>query len=104
MTHTFALIIGIDRSDTRLDIATLDPATQCATAHIVSTDPAAMLRWFEHQRQLLPAQARIGVAFEEPATNLIVFFSQFVDVSLYPLNPAAVRSYCKSFAISGAHT
>ncbi|HEY5893381.1 MAG TPA: IS110 family transposase [Chthoniobacterales bacterium] len=104
MTHTFALIIGIDRSDTRLDIATLDPVTQSATAHTVSTDPAAMRQWFEHQRQSLPAQARIGVAFEEPATNLIVFFSQFEGVSLYPLNPAAVRSYCKSFAISGAHT
>ena len=49
-------------------------------------------------------KAPYAVAFEQPATNLIVFFSQVTDVILCPLNPAAVRSYCGRFTISGAHT
>lgn len=104
MTPTFALLIGIDRSDTRLDICTLDAASGQPTAHTVSTNPRALREWFAAQCRDLPPGARIAVAFEQPATNLIVFFSQFAQVALYPLNPAAVRSYCKSFAISGAHT
>ena len=35
----------------------------------------------------------------------LVFFSQFEGVvGIYPLNPAAVRSYCRSFALSNAHS
>ena len=101
---SFDLLIGIDRSDSRLDIATCDPVTGQTAAHTVSTDPAALRGWFERQRAALPSHAHVAVAFEQPATNLLVFFSQFAGVTLYPLNPAAVRSYCKSFALSGAHT
>jgi hypothetical protein len=37
---------------------------------------------------------------EQPAPNLIVFFSQFEGVvGIDPLNPGAVRSYCRSFAL-----
>jgi transposase len=104
MNTTFALLIGIDRSDARLDICTLDPAALHPQLHTVSTDPAALREWFEIQRRALPEGSRIAIAFEQPATNLIVFFAQFAGVTLYPLNPAAVRSYCKSFTISGAHT
>jgi transposase len=104
MNSPFALLIGIDRSDARLDISTLDGASAHSEAHTVSTNPRALREWFDDQRRSLPEGARIAVAFEQPATNLIVFFSQFAQVALYPLNPAAVRSYCKSFTISGAHT
>ena len=104
MNQSHALYIGIDRSDTRLDLCTLDAATGGTSLHTVSTDPGALRKWFAAQRAALPDGSRIAVAFEQPATNLIVFFSQFAEVTLYPLNPAAVRSYCKSFTISGAHT
>jgi hypothetical protein len=49
-------------------------------------------------------KTRVVVAFEQSAPNLIVFFSQFEEVIIYPLNPAAVRSYCRSFTVSNAHS
>lgn len=104
MNSNFALLIGIDRSDARLDLCTLVGPGGQPQAHTVSTNPRALHAWFDAQLRALPQGARVGVAFEQPATNLIVFFSQFAQVDLYPLNPAAVRSYCKSFTISGAHT
>jgi len=36
--------------------------------------------------------------------SFVLFFSQFSDVVVFPLNPAAVRSYCRSFAVSNAHS
>ena len=46
---------------------------------------------------------RVVVAFEQPAPNLVVFFSQFERVVIYPLNPPAVLSYCRSLAVSNVH-
>ena len=80
MNPTFALLIGIDRSDARLDICTLDGAAGSPQLHTVSTNPRALREWFEARLSELPAGSRIAVALEQRATNLIVFFSQFPQV------------------------
>ena len=50
------------------------------------------------------AKRALWAPLNNPRRNLVVFFSQFEGVVNYPLNPAAVRSYCRSFAVSNAHS
>ena len=49
----------------------------------VSKDPAALHPWMESWRKRGAAGTRVVVAFEQPAPNLIVFFSQFERASLH---------------------
>jgi transposase len=104
MNSPNAFFIGIDRSDKHLDFTVLDGAGELVERGKVSTDPAALHPWMERWRNRGAANMRVVVAFEQPAPNLVVFFSQFEGVVIYPLNPAAVRSYCRSFAVSNAHS
>jgi hypothetical protein len=105
MNSSNAFFIGIDRSDKHLDFTVLDGTGKVIERGKVSTDPAALHPWMETWRERVAVGGRIVVAFEQPAPNLIVFFSQFEGVvGIYPLNPAAVRSYCRSFALSNAHS
>jgi transposase len=105
MNIPYALFIGIDRSDKHLDFTVLDGTGNVIKRGKVSTDPAALHPWMETWREHVAVGAHVVVAFEQPAPNLIVFFSQFEGVvGIYPLNPAAVRSYCRSFALSNAHS
>jgi hypothetical protein len=93
MNTPYALLIGIDRSDKDLDFTVLDGTGKVIERGKVSTDPAALHPWMETWRERVAVGGRIVVAFEQPAPNLIVFFSQFEGVvGIYPLNPAAVRS------------
>ena len=98
------LFIGIDRSDKQLDFTVLDGAGGLIERGKVSTDPAALHPWIEGWRNRGAANTRVVIAFEQPAPNLVVFFGQFEGIVIYPLNPAAVRSYCRSFAVSNAHS
>ena len=103
MNTPYALFIGIDRSDKHLDFTVLDGTGKVIERGKVSPRRASSLE--ETWRERVAVGGRIVVAFEQPAPNLIVFFSQFEGVvGIYPLNPAAVRSYCRSFALSNAHS
>lgn len=55
MNPTFALLIGVDRSDTRLDLCTLDPSASSPRLHTESTDPRPLREWFDSQRRAVPA-------------------------------------------------
>jgi transposase len=104
MKNSIAFSIGIDRSDRHLDFTVLDANGVVLDHGRVGSDPSALHPWFEALRSKCPEGCSVAVAFEQPAPNLIVFFSQFDCVVLYGLNPAAVRSYCRSFSSCGAHT
>ena len=75
-----ALFIGIDRSDKQLDFTVLDDAGELIERGKVSTDPGALHPWMEGWRNRGAANTRVVVAFEQPAPNLVVFFSQFEGV------------------------
>ena len=59
----------------------------------------------ETWRERVAVGGRIVVALEQPAPNLIVFFSQFEGVvGIYPLNPAAVRSLLPKLRFEATRT
>jgi transposase len=103
-TRHARIFVGLDRSDRHLDFAALDGGGRPAGGGRVSTAPEALHGWMEELLGRLAPGGQLAVAFEQPAPNLVAFFCGFPGVAVYPLNPAAVRSYCRSFAVSNAHT
>ena len=98
----YDLIIGIDRSDKEIEIASVDIHDQRST-HTVSTEPVELHRWWNSLREQY-RQSTIAVAFEQPARNLIAFFEFEPDVTIYALNPSSIWAYRQSLTPSRAHT
>lgn len=98
----YDLIIGIDRSDKEIEIATIDQSGH-RSSQTVSTEPVEMHRWWKRLRSQYPG-ARIAVAFEQPARNLIAFFEFESDLTIYALNPSSIWAYRQSLTPSRAHT
>ena len=99
---SFDLIVSLDRSDKTLAVAVLDVARDAFLIECdVSTAPEALDAWWQNlQRE--HAQARIAVAFEQPAPNLIAFFASRRPAAIYALNPSATFSYRNALTVSHA--
>ena len=99
---SFDLIVSLDRSDKTLAIAVLDVATDTfLDERDLASSPEALDAWW-HELRGEHAGARIAVAFEQPAPNLIAFFAARRPTAIYALNPSATFSYRNALTVSHA--
>jgi transposase len=92
--------LGCDRSDAHLDL-TLLGADLTAESLRLPARAASVEAWLNAWRRRFPGH-QLCVCFEQPAANLIVLFSRFEFVRLYPVNPATLKSYRETFVVSRA--
>jgi transposase len=92
--------LGCDRSDAHLDL-TLLGADLTPESLRLSARAASVETWLGTWRRRFP-QHQLCVCFEQPAANLIVLFSRFEFVRLYPVNPTTLKNYRETFVVSRA--
>ena len=98
----FDLVIGMDRSDRKVDLHLLDLPAHTEQPATLSTDPAALQAWVADLRQRFPRH-RVAIVFEQPANNLIGFLSQYAWITLYPINPISLQKFRETFVVSRAN-
>lgn len=101
MSNRFDYIIAIDRSDAKLDVCTVlnDPEAD-PDIEQVENSPEALSGWLKQLEPLFPG-LRAAVIFEQPAADLLAFFSSR-DVALYPINPKILAKFREAFVSSRA--
>jgi transposase len=97
------LIVSLDRSDTSVAVVLLRSDASIVAEQTVSTAPEALDQWWRQLQAEYP-QARLIVAFEQPAPNLLAFFVPRHPAAIYALNPSATWAYRRSLAVSHART
>lgn len=99
--HPFHLLIGLDRSDTKADLACLDTRSGRRWSQSLDTTPESLHDWMAQLRQDYP-RARIAVCLEHPAVNLILFLETCPCITLVPVNPLTLQKFREAFVISRA--
>ena len=74
--HPYDLVIGLDRSDRKVDLHLIDTRTGNAQKQTVATSPEALHAWLAQLRLDHP-QERVAICLEQPAANLIVFLETY---------------------------
>jgi transposase len=98
----YDLLVSLDRSDRTAALALLDLSTGALlTESVLDLAPEALDGWWRTLRAAHP-QARIAVAFEQPAPNLLAFFAPRQPAAIYALNPSATWAYRRSLTVSRA--
>lgn len=98
----YDLLVSLDRSDKTAALALMDLREGCfITEELIDLAPEAMEAWWRALRAAHP-QARIAVAFEQPAPNLLAFFAPRKPAAIYALNPSATWAYRQSLTVSRA--
>ena len=99
----FALVIGLDRADQKVDLCQLGGSQAASGCSTVSTSPEALLNWFETLRKDHPL-GRIGLCLEAPAANLLAFFATHAPwLELYPVNPLTLKRFRETLVLSRAN-
>jgi transposase len=98
----YDLLVSLDRSDRTAALALFD-FTRGAFLSETELDlaPEALDAWWRSLRTAHP-QARIAVAFEQPAPGLLAFFGPRQPAAIYALNPSATWAYRQSLTVSRA--
>lgn len=99
----YDIIFGIDRSDSSLEVMQFKAEGFKFERHTVSTSAEGLHDYFGPWLRQAD-KLRIAVAFEQPAPNLVMFFSQFENISIYPLNPVSPKKYRETFQASSHRT
>ena len=102
-TPSFDMVVALDRSDATAAVAVFNLTSGALTQTEISTAPEALEVWWAQLRAKNPG-ARIAVAFEQPAPNLLAFFAARPPAAILPLNPSAIWAYRQSLTVSRAHT
>ncbi len=97
---SYDLLVSLDRSDRSAALALLDLRSGECRKQTLDLAPEALDAWWRALRESHP-QARIAVAFEQPAPNLLAFCSAR-EVAIYALNPSSVWAYRQSLVVSRA--
>jgi transposase len=97
---SYDLLVSLDRSDRSAALALLDLHSGECREQTLDLAPEALDAWWRALREGHP-QARIAVAFEQPAPNLLAFFVAR-EVAIYALNPSSVWAYRQSLVVSRA--
>ena len=100
-THPYDLVIGLDRSDRKVDLHLIDTRTGNAQKQTVATSPEALHAWLAQLRLDHP-QERVAICLEQPAANLIVFLETYSWITLYPINPISLQKFRETFVTSRA--
>jgi transposase len=99
----FALVIGLDRADRKIDLCQLEGSAAQPRCSTVSTAPEALLACFAALRVQYPT-GRIGLCLEQPAANLLTFFASHAPwLEVYPVNPLTLKRFRETFVLSRAN-
>ena len=99
---SYDLLVSLDRSDRSAALALLDlREAKWLTETVIDLAPEALDAWWRALRLAHP-QARIAVAFEQRAPNLLAFFAPRRPAAIYALNPSATWAYRQSLTVSRA--
>lgn len=93
-TNAYRLFVGIDRSDTNLNIACLDGDGNTTLQKKISTKPEALLEWVNALRSAHPG-GQIAVCIEQPCANIASFLGQFDFIGPFLINPFLSERYRK---------
>lgn len=99
--HPFELLVGCDRSDSKLDLCLIDTRTSACTTQCLSSAPEALQAWAAELRLRYP-DARVAFIVEQPARNLVSFFEAYAWIQLYPINPLTLLRFRQAFVTSCA--
>lgn len=98
----YDLLVSLDRSDRTAALALYDLRTGTFLSEsVLGLAPEALEAWWCALCSTHP-QARIAVAFEQPAPNLLAFFAPRQPAAIYALNPSATWAYRQSLTVSRA--
>ena len=98
----YDLLVSLDRSDRTAALALFDLRAGSFLAEtVLDLAPEALDQWWRSLCSAHP-QARIAVAFEQPAPNLLAFFVPRAPAAIYALNPSATWAYRQSLTVSHA--
>ncbi|WP_299881730.1 IS110 family transposase [uncultured Cocleimonas sp.] len=97
----FAALIGIDWADKKHDICEYSSTSQHYDLSVISSKPEAIHGWANDLKKRYPHQ-RIAVGCELKKGPLIYALSKYDHLTLFPINPASVAKYRKTFTHSGA--
>jgi transposase len=100
-TDSYDLVIGLDRSDRKVDLYLIETATSQHRSQTVPSSPEALRQWLLDLRQQHP-QARTALCLEQPASHLIPFLETYSWITLYPINPISLQKYRETFVTSRA--
>ena len=99
--HSYDLIIGLDRSDTKADLCLIETGSGHRHTAIIATTPEALREWLLDLRKQYP-EARVGICLEQPAGHLIPFLEVYEWITLHPINPISLQKYRETFVTSRA--
>jgi transposase len=99
--HPLDLVIGLDRSDRKADLYSIDTRSGQTEKQIIHTSPEALRDWLAQLRQQHPS-ARIGICLEQPAASLILFLETYSWIRLYAINPITLQKFREAFVTSRA--
>ena len=102
---TFTAFIGIDRSDSRLDVCLqvnqLSTGIETIETLALKNTPEAIQQWLDSIGQRFGGQG-IALCFEQPAGSLLHQLAGCRFVQLYPINPLTLARYRQTFTTSRA--
>ena len=82
----YHVFIGIDRSDSKLDIAVLEQDAKQPAHEVISSKPEAMQEWVNRLQTKYKGRP-IAVCIEQPCVGILHFLSRFEFITLFPINP-----------------
>lgn len=95
-----AVVIGIDRSDSRLDIC-LQQSGQASEYLALDNTPEVLAQWLITLHQRFEGQC-LALCFEQPAGALLHQLADCHFVHLYAINPLTLARYRQTFTTSRA--
>lgn len=99
---SYDLLVSLDRSDRTAALVLWDlPAAKLVEEQTLDLAPEALDTWWRALCAQYP-KARIAVAFEQPAPNLLAFFAPRQPAAIYALNPSSIWAYRQSLVVSRA--
>ena len=100
-SNSYDLVIGLDRSDRKIDLVLLETATGQRRSETVNSAPEALREWLLQLHQRHPKES-VAICLEQPAGHLIPFLETYSWITLYPINPISLQKYRETFVTSRA--
>ncbi|HIM56332.1 MAG TPA: IS110 family transposase [Candidatus Latescibacteria bacterium] len=96
----FEVVIGIDRSDAKIDICRRE-RDGSKSASQISTAPEQLHKWMSALIEEHPESGAIAVAFEQPSRSMLAFLGAYHgQITIYALNPATPAKFREAFRTS----
>lgn len=100
-TEEVAAWIGLDWADQQHQIAEYNVSTGQTTGYIVKHLPEELQKWLDELRDRYHG-AKVAVVMEQARGSVLYALMSCEFLEIYPVNPAGVSNYRKSFYSSGA--